>query len=141
LKPGAEDDIEKVLTDFRRVAIVGASANPDRPSYVVAQFLKAEGYRVIPVTPNAREVAGERAYPDLDSIPEPVEVVDIFRRPEEVPAIVEQAIRLGAKAVWMQEGVVNESAAAMAREAGLVVVMDHCMKKEALKRQGREEGA
>ena len=102
MKAGAEDDIEKVLTHYRTIAMVGASANPDRPSHGVARFLKSAGYRVIPVTPNASEVAGERAYPDLDSIPEPVEVVDIFRRPEEVPAIVEQAIRLGARAVWMQ---------------------------------------
>jgi predicted CoA-binding protein len=92
--------------------------------------LKEQGYRIVPVNPKENAVLDEVAYPDLYSIPEPVDVVDVFRRPEEVPAIVEQAIKIGAKAVWMQEGIVNEAAAAQAREAGLLVVMDKCMRKE-----------
>jgi predicted CoA-binding protein len=119
--------------------MVGASPNPERPSHRVADFLKKEGFRVIPVTPNADKVVGETAYPDLTSIPFPVEVVDIFRRSEDVLPIVEEAILIGAKAVWMQEGIVNEEAAAKARKAGLLVVMDHCMRKELLKEQGREK--
>ena len=132
-------DIRKVLTTYRTVAIVGASPNPERPSYRVANFLKKEGFRVIPVTPNADEVVGEKTYPDLASIPVPVEVVDIFRRPEDVLPIAEAAIAIGAKAVWMQEGIVNEEAADKARKAGLTVVMDHCMRKELLKKLGREK--
>ncbi len=132
-------DIDKILTGYRTVAIVGASPDPERPSHRVAAFLKKEGYRIIPVTPNAREVVGEKAYPDLASIPVPVEVVDIFRRPEYVPPIVEEAIAIGARAIWMQEGIVNEEAAAKARKAGLLVVMDRCMMKELLKKLRREK--
>ena len=138
-KDDVNADIKKVLTTYRTVAIVGASPNPERPSYRVADFLKKEGFRVIPVTPNADNVVGEKAYPDLASIPVPVEVVDIFRRPEDVPPIVDEAIAIGAKAVWMQEGIVNEEAAAKARKAGLTVVMDHCMSKELLRRLSREK--
>ena len=138
-KDDVSADIKKILTTYRTVAIVGASPNPERPSYRVADFLKKEGFRVIRVTPNADKVVEEKAYPDLTSIPVSVEVVDIFRRPEDVPPIVEQAIAIGAKAVWMQEGIVNEEAAAEAKKAGLTVVMDHCMRKELLKKLGREK--
>ena len=110
--------------------MVGLSAKPDRPSYNVASYLMKNGYKIIPVNPLVGEVLGEVCYPDLSSIPEPVDVVDIFRRSEEVSAIVEEAIKIRAKAVWMQEGVINEEAAARARQAGLVVVMDRCMLKE-----------
>ena len=137
LKRDQEADIERVLTSYRTVAVAGASPKPDRPSHIVARFLMDEGFRVIPVTPDAVEVLGERAYPDLASIPEPVEVVDIFRKPQEVLPVVENAIRIGARAVWLQEGVVNVEAADMAREAGLTVVMDRCMRKEMLKRKAR----
>lgn len=119
-----------ILKSSRVIAVVGLSSNPERPSYRVASYLKEQGYRVIPVNPKENKVLDEVAYADLHSIPEPVDVVDIFRRPEEAPAIVEQAIKIGAKAVWMQEGIVNETAAAQAREAGLLVVMDKCMLKE-----------
>ena len=119
-----------ILKSSRVVAVVGLSSNPERPSYRVASYLKEQGYRIVPVNPKENAVLDEVAYPDLYSIPEPVDVVDVFRRPEEVPAIVEQAIKIGAKAVWMQEGIVNETAAAQAREAGLLVVMDKCMRKE-----------
>jgi len=119
-----------ILKSSRVVAVVGLSSNPERPSYRVASYLKEQGYRIIPVNPREDKVLDEVAYPDLSSIPTRVDVVDIFRRPEEVPAIVEQAIKIGARAVWMQEGIVHEAAAAQAREAGLLVVMDKCMLKE-----------
>ena len=128
---------EEILNSSRVVAVVGLSPNPDRPSYGVASYLKEQGYRIIPVNPQVREILGEGCYPELASIPEPVDVVDIFRRSEDVPAIVEEAIRIEVKAVWMQEGVVNEEAAARARKAGLIVVMDKCMLKEHQKLKGR----
>jgi len=121
---------EKILDFSRTIAVVGLSPKPDRPSYKVASYLKEQGYKIIPVDPAEQEIVGEPCYPDLGSIPEPVDVVDVFRRPEEVPPIVEEAIRIGAKALWMQEGVINEEAANWAREAGLMVVMDKCMRKE-----------
>ncbi len=121
---------EEILNSSRVVAVVGLSPNPDRPSYGVANYLKENGYKIIPVNPQAERILGEVCHPDLNSIPEPVDVVDIFRRSEEVPAIVEETIKIGAKAVWMQEGVINEEAATRAREAGLLVVMDRCMLKE-----------
>ncbi|HJW88871.1 MAG TPA: CoA-binding protein [Dehalococcoidia bacterium] len=124
------EEIEGILKEARAVAVVGLSPKPDRPSYVVARYLQAQGYRIIPVNPNTQEILGEKAYPSLLSIPEKVDIVDIFRRPEEVPPVVEEAIRIGAKVVWMQEGIVHEGAAQRAREAGLKVVMDRCMKKE-----------
>ena len=122
--------IGRVLAESRVVAVVGLSDNPQRPSYRVARYLQSHGYRVIPVNPTLPEVLGEKSYPDLDAVPGPVDVVDIFRREEEAPAIVEAAIRKGAWAVWMQEGVVNETAARRARAAGVLVVMDRCMLKE-----------
>ncbi len=129
---------EMILDTYRNVAIVGLSPEAERPSFRVASYLKEQGYRIIPVNPNFSWILGETCYPDLASIGEPVEVVDIFRRPEETPAIVEQAIAIGAKVVWMQEGVVNEAAAARARSAGLLVVMDKCMRKEHLKAKERK---
>jgi len=128
---------EKILKTYQTVAVVGLSPKSDRPSFKVASYLKEQGYRVIPVNPQAKEILGEICYPDLASIPQPVEVVDIFRSSEQVPAIVEEAIKVGAKAVWMQEGVINEEAAARAKEAGLLVVMDKCMRKEYLKLKGK----
>jgi len=124
------EEIEGILKEGRSVAVVGLSPKPDRPSYGVARYLQAQGYRIIPVNPNTQEILGEKAYPTLLSIPEKVDIVDIFRRPEEVPPVVEEAISIGARVVWMQEGVVHEGAAQRAREAGLKVVMDRCMKKE-----------
>lgn len=130
---------EAILKGSQTVAVVGLSANPERPSHRVATYLKENGYKVFPVNPNEKEILGEISYPDLASIPKRVDVVDIFRRAEDVPPIVQEAISIGAKVVWMQEGVVNEEAAATARQAGLKVVMDRCMRKELLKMQGREE--
>jgi uncharacterized protein len=118
-----------ILKSFRVVAVVGISANQERASYGVAKYLQENGYRIIPVNPSVKGVLGEVCYPDLLSVPDKVEIVDIFRRPEDVPQLVEQAIKIGAKAIWMQEGVVNEIGATSAKGAGLLVVMDRCMKK------------
>jgi hypothetical protein len=114
---------EEILNSSRVVAVVGLSAKPDRPSHRVAHYLKENGYKIIPVNPDVWELLGEVCYPNLGSIPEPVDVVDIFRRSEEVSAIVEEVIKIGAKAAWMQEEVLNERAAARVREAGPLVVM------------------
>jgi uncharacterized protein len=122
--------IEHILREARTIAVVGLSPKPDRPSYEVAHYLQQRGYRIIPVNPTVDQVLGEQSYPDLPSVPEKVDVVDIFRRSEDVPPIVEQAIQIGAKAIWMQEGVISEAAATRAREAGMDVVMDRCMLKE-----------
>jgi predicted CoA-binding protein len=120
----------KILERYRRIAMVGLSSNPFRPSHFAAIYLKAEGYEVIPVNPREKEVLGMTCYPSLRDVPGPVEVVDIFRERGAVPAIVEDAIAIGAKVVWMQLGVIHEEAAACARAAGLEVVMDRCMKIE-----------
>lgn len=125
-----DEVIQHILRSARVIAVVGLSPNPHRPSHAVASYLKEHGYRVIPVNPRAQEILGERSYPDLREVPEPVDVVNIFRRPEYVPAVVESAISIGAKAVWMQLGIVHEEAAARAREAGLLVVMNRCIKVE-----------
>lgn len=127
---GEMEEIERILRDFKVVAVVGLSPNPQRPSHWVARYLKEKGYKIVPVNPMATEILEERAYPSLSSIPFKVEVVDIFRRPEEVGAIVDEAISIGAKAIWMQEGIINEEAAERARKAGLKVVMDRCMMQE-----------
>jgi len=121
---------EEILRGNRIIAIVGLSNNPERPSYQVGSYLKEKGYTIIPVNPNEKVILSETSYPDLSSIPVHVDVVDIFRRSEDVPPIVAEAVKIGAAAVWMQEGVINEEAAASARKAGLKVVMDKCMKKE-----------
>ncbi len=110
--------------------MVGLSSNPFRPSHFVAVYLISEGYDVIPVNPRETAVLGRKAYPSLTEVPGPIEVVDIFREPSAVPAIVEEAIAVGAKVIWMQLGVVNEAAAQRARDGGLEVVMDRCMKIE-----------
>lgn len=121
---------QEILRKFHTIAIVGASPDPDRDSNVIAQYLIDNGYDVIPVNPNAGEILGRKSYPSLSAIPRPVEVVDIFRDPAKVMPIVTEAIEIGAKAVWFQEGVINEAAAAKARRAGLLVVVDKCMAKE-----------
>lgn len=123
-------EIEGILKEGHTVAVVGLSPKPDRPSYAVAQYLQSQGYRIVPINPNAQEILGEKAYPALLSVPEKVDIVDIFRRPDEVPPVVDEAIGIGAKVVWMQEGIVHDGAARRAREAGLKVVMNRCMKKE-----------
>ncbi len=132
--------IRRILDECRTIAVVGLSSNPTRPSYGVARYMQQQGYRIIPVNPNEREVLGEKSYASLTEIPEPpgpprlIDLVDIFRRSEEAGNHVNEAIRLGAKAVWLQEGVIDSAAAARAEEAGLLVVMDRCILKEHLRR-------
>jgi len=132
--PRGSDPITEILKSARAIAVVGLSSKPHRPSYGVAEYLQSAGYRVIPVNPNEGEVLGEKSYACLEDVPEKVDVVDIFRRSELVPEVVESAIRIGARAVWMQEGVIHSQAAERARQAGLIVVMDTCMLKEHMKR-------
>ncbi len=124
-----DQTLKEILQSAKIIATVGLSSNPEKDSYEVAQYLKSHGYHVIPVNPTADEILGEKSYPDLGSVPEKIDVVQVFRKPEDVPPVVEAAINVGAKVVWMQEGIVNESAAQTARQAGLEVVMDACMKK------------
>jgi predicted CoA-binding protein len=123
-----EQDILNILKDTKTIAVVGMSTKPNRPSVDVPAYLQAHGYKIIPINPRATEILGERAYPDLLSVPDKVDLVEIFMRPEEIPPVVEDAIKIGAKVVWMQEGIVNEEAAARAREAGLVAVQNMCMR-------------
>ena len=124
--------LKQILQTTRTIASVGLSSNPAKESYEIVQYLKGRRYRIIPVNPTADEILGEKAYPDLPSIPntEKVDVVQVFRRSEDVPPIVDQAIQIGAKVVWMQVGVINAAAAEKAQEAGLYVVMDRCMRAE-----------
>jgi predicted CoA-binding protein len=131
------DELRVLLANTRTIAIVGLSDKPWRDSYRVADYLQRQGYRVLPVNPNLTEALGEKAYARLEDIPEKVDLVDIFRRADAVPEIVEAAIALGVKGVWMQEGVVHEAAAAKARAAGLQVVMDRCILKEHHRATGR----
>jgi uncharacterized protein len=119
--------VKDILEQYRTIAVVGLSSQTWRPSYSVSQYMQSVGYKIIPVNPNEREVLGAKAYPSLDDVPEPFEIVDIFRRPEYVPDIVEAAIRRNARVIWMQLGVVNPAAAARARSAGLEVIMDRCI--------------
>jgi len=128
------DLVAEILEKYKTLTIVGLSSKATRPSYGVASYMQSHGYRIIPVNPNETSVLGEKAYPSLDAVPEPVEVVVIFRRPEHVPEVVEAAIRKGAKVIWMQEGVIHENAAVRARQAGLAVIQDHCILKEHAKR-------
>jgi predicted CoA-binding protein len=122
--------IPELLRDAHTIAVVGLSNKRYRPSYGVSEYMQSAGYRIIPVNPEETEVLGEKCYARLEDVPEHIDIVDIFRRPEFVPEIVEAAIRIGAGAVWMQEGVVHENAAEKARGAGLMVVMDRCILKE-----------
>ncbi len=132
--------IEEVLANSKVIAVVGLSDRPERPSHGVARYLQQSGYRIIPVNPKLTgPVLGEEPYPDLDSVREKVDLVDIFRRPIDVPPVVEAAIRIGAPAIWMQLGIVHEEAAQRARNAGLAVVMDRCtaIEHRALIREGK----
>ena len=134
-----DSPIERILRECRTVAVVGLSPNPARPSHGVAAYLQANGYRIVPVNPMIDEVLGERSYPDLEAVPFPVELIDVFRRSQEVPPVAEQAIRVGAAALWLQLGVIHHEAAARAAEHGLDVVMDRCtaIEHRALVRQGK----
>ncbi len=129
----AKSDIQALLRRVKNIAVLGLSETPGKPSYHVASELQKFGYRIVPVNPTAREILGERAWPDLESAMKgagPIDVVDVFRIPDAVPAIVDDAIRLKVPALWLQEGVIDETAAQKARDAGIFTVMDRCMFKE-----------
>lgn len=130
------DRVLQILKYSKAIAVVGLSSRHSRPSFGVSEYMQAAGYRIIPVNPHETEVLGEKSYARLEDIPEPVDIVDIFRRSEHVPAIIESAIRIGARAVWMQEGVVHAEAAERARSAGLFVIEDSCILKEHITRRG-----
>lgn len=127
-----DEEIKDTLRNVKKVAVIGISPKEERPSYIVASYLKSKGYRIIPVRPDGEEILGEKVYHSLSEIPKEigVDVVDIFRRSEDVPPIVEEAIQRGVKVVWMQEGVIHKEAGEEAEKAGLKVIMDRCMKKE-----------
>ena len=121
------EEIRSLLTSAKTVAMIGASANPEKPSHGIMQKLQRAGYRVIPVNPRESEVLGERSYPSLIDVPERIDIVDVFRRAEDAPAIADDAVTIGAKALWLQIGIVSDEAAARARAGGLIVVMDACI--------------
>ena len=123
-------ELVRLLGQSRTVAVVGLSPNPERPSHQVASYLQTAGYQIIPVNPGSAEILGQPCHPDLRSVSVPVDIVDIFRKAEAVEPIVREAIAIGAKVIWMQQGIVNETAARLAEEAGLTVVMDRCLKIE-----------
>jgi predicted CoA-binding protein len=130
LPVGADDAIAELLRKSKTIAVVGLSSSPLRPSHGVAAYMQMHGYRIIPVNPMIRGVLGEKSFPSLSEVPEKIDIVNIFRRPEFVPEVVEQAIPLRVAAIWMQEGVIHEQAAERARQAGIMVVMDRCILKE-----------
>ena len=123
----SDQDLKQLLTDATTIAMVGASSNPDKTSHGIMQKLQRAGYRVIPVNPKETEVLGERSYPSLVDVPERIDIVDVFRRAEDAPAIADDAVKIGAKALWLQTGIVSEDAAARATKGGLMVVMDACI--------------
>jgi predicted CoA-binding protein len=127
--PRSNDAIADILKNYKTIAVVGLSSNPRRPSFTVTQYMQSVGYRIIPVNPNETEVLGEKSYPRLEDIPKshPIEIVDIFRRSENIPPVVDSAIAVGAKIIWMQQGIEDQNAAAKARAAGLFVVEDACI--------------
>ena len=126
----SQETIRRILDECRTIAVVGLSSDPSRPSHGVAGYMRRHGYKVIAVNPNKTEVFGEKAFPDLFAVQEPIDLVDVFRRPDEAGKAVDEAIAVGAKAVWMQEGVIDRAAAQRAVDAGLLVVMDRCWLKE-----------
>src|SRR6185436_19378671 len=123
----SDQELTQLLTDATTIAVVGASSNTDKASYGIMQKLQSAGYRVIPVNPRETEILGERSYPSLIDVPERIDIVDVFRRAEDTPAIADEAVTIGAKALWLQSGIVNEDAAARAKTGGLIVVMDACI--------------
>jgi len=130
LEINSSETIKRILDDCRTIAVVGLSSKSTRPSHDVAGYMQRVGYRIIPVNPNETEVLGERSYASLKDVPEQIDLVDVFRRSEEAGAVVDEAIAIGAKAVWLQEGVIDEAAALRALNAGLLVVMDRCWLKD-----------
>jgi predicted CoA-binding protein len=129
-----QEAINRILSDAKTIAVVGLSSDVSRASYSVSRYMQSNGYRIIPVNPNEKSVLGEKAYARVEDIPDKIDLVDIFRRSGEAGQHVDEAIRIGASGVWLQEGVVDEEAARRALEAGLVVVMDRCILKEHMKR-------
>ena len=123
----SDPELKQLLTDATTIAVVGASANPEKASHGIMQQLQRAGYRVIPVNPKEAEILGERSYPSLIDVPERIDIVDVFRRAEDTPGIADEAVTIGAKALWLQSGIVNEDAAARATAGGLTVVMDACI--------------
>jgi predicted CoA-binding protein len=128
------DPITDLLKKSKTIAVVGLSSSPLRPSYGVSAYLQGQGYRIIPVNPEIKGALGEKAYTSLSEVPEKIDIVDVFRRSEFVPEVVDEAIKLKVPAIWLQEGVIHEAAAQKARKAGLLVVMDRCLLKEHRKR-------
>jgi uncharacterized protein len=126
-KNPSDAELKQLMVDAATIAVVGASNNPERASHGIMRKLQSVGYRVIPVNPNETEVLGERAYPSLSDIPVPIDIVDVFRRSEYTPSIADEAVKIGAKALWLQSGIENEEAAARAKAGGLMVVMDTCL--------------
>lgn len=124
----SDKEMKEILLSAKTIASVGLSSNQEKESFWIASYLREQGYRIIPVNPTATEILGEKSYPDLSSVPEKVDVVQVFRRPEDVPPVVDEAIQIGAKVVWMQEGISHEESAQKARAAGLQVIMDACMR-------------
>lgn len=133
--PTEDERITELLKSAKTIAVVGLTDTPIRPSYGVSHYMRSQGYRIIPVNPNITEWEGEKTYPSLLDVPEKIDIVNIFRRPDAIPEVVEQAIQIKAPAIWMQEGVVHEGAAEKARQAGIFVVMDKCVLKEHIRRQ------
>jgi predicted CoA-binding protein len=125
-----DNEMTDLLRQAKTIAVVGLSNNPMRASFGVSRFLQRQGYRIIPVNPKETEVLGERAYPSVKDVPDPIDIVDIFRRPARVPEVVDDALQKGARCIWMQEGVVNHEAAKKAEAAGIPVVMNRCILKE-----------
>lgn len=126
----SRDELRGLLERSNTIAVVGLSDKPDRTSYMVSEAMQAKGYRIIPVNPNADSILGEKSYASLRDIPEPVDIVNVFRRSEHTPPVAEEAVAIGAKALWLQLGIANEEAAAIAEQGGLFVVMDRCIKVE-----------
>ena len=123
----SDQELKELLTNATTIAIVGASPNPDKASYGIMQKLLSVGYHVVPINPTETEILGQRSYPSLIDVPEPIDIVDVFRRPEDAPAIADDAVAIGAKALWLQTGISSEEAAARAQAGGLMVVMDTCI--------------
>jgi len=130
LEINSPEGIRQILDDSRTIAVIGLSSDPSRASHSVSAYMKSQGYKIIPVNPNEESVLGERAYAKLEDVPEKIDIVDIFRRSEDAGSHVDEAIRIGARAVWLQEGVIDHGAAARAQKAGLTVVMDRCILKD-----------
>ena len=136
--PASADPIFDILTKYKTIAVVGLSSNPARPSYGVSEYMQSAGFHIIPVNPNETDVLGEPSYASLEEVPQKIEIVDIFRCPDQVPPVVDAAIRAGAKVIWMQLGIADQAAAEKARAAGITVVMDACILIEHKKRRQKQ---